>query len=87
MKKIVIIKKDCDNWKILWLKDSCSNIICSNINEVIRAASNFLFLFYEKISHGQKAQKAQKTQKALKAPKALKGTKTLWEKHKMQISK
>ena len=55
----------------------------SNINEVIRAVLNFLFLFYEKISHAQKALKALK---ALKAPKALKGTKTLRQKHKTQIS-
>ena len=46
---------------------------CSNINEVIRAVLNFLFLFYKKILHALKAQKA---------PKALKGTKTLRQKHK-----
>ena len=49
----------------------------SNINDVIRAVLNFLNFFYEKISHSHKARKA---------PKALKGTKTLRQKHKMQIS-
>ena len=51
--------------------------VSSNINEVIRAVLNFLFFFYEKISHAPKA---------LKALKALKGTKTLRQKHKTQIS-
>ena len=45
-----------------------------NINEIIKAVLNFLFFFYEKISHAQKALKA------LKAPKALKRTKTLLNK-------
>ena len=49
----------------------------SNIDDVIRAVLNFLIFFYEKILHAHKAQKA---------PKALKGTKTLTQKHKMQIS-
>ena len=31
----------------------------SNINEVIRAVLNFLFVFYEKILHAQKTQKAK----------------------------
>ena len=35
----------------------------SNVNEVIRAALNPLFFFYEKIS--QKAQKAQKAQRRI----------------------
>ena len=38
----------------------------------------FYFVFYEKISH---------TQKALKAQKALKGTKALRQNYKTQISK
>ena len=51
-----------------------------NINEVIRAVLNFLFIFffYKKILHAPKAQKALKAPKSTeKAPKALKGTKTL----------
>ena len=66
------MEKDCDNWKF-----------SSNINEVISAVLNFLYIFfYEKISHTPKAQKAPKALKALKVPKALKGTKTLRQKHK-----
>ena len=42
----------------------------SNINEVIRAVSNFLFFFYKKILHTQKASKEPK------APKKHKSTKT-----------
>ena len=57
--------------------------LSSNINEFIRAVLNFLFSFYEKILHAQKAQKAPK---ALKAPTALKGTKTLRQKHKTETS-
>ena len=75
-KRIVIIEKDCDNWK----KDCDNWKFSSNINEVIKAVLNFLIFFYEKISHAQKALKA------LKAPKALKGTKTFEQKHKTQIS-
>ena len=47
-----MVEKDCDNWKSNWK-------FGSNINEVIRAVLNFLFLFffYEKILHAQKAQK------------------------------
>ena len=64
MKKIGIIEKDCDNWKF-----------SSNINKVIRAVLDFLFLFfYKKILH------------APKASKALKATKTLRQKHKTQIN-
>ena len=37
--------------------------ISSNINEVIRAVLNFLFFFYEKILHAQKAQKTIKSTK------------------------
>ena len=37
-----------------------------NINEVIRAVLNFLFLFYKKTSHAPKVQKAPKAQKAQK---------------------
>ena len=37
-----------------------------NINEVIRANLNFLFFFYKKIWHSQKAPKSQKVQKAQK---------------------
>ena len=51
--------------------------LSSNINEFIRAVLNFLFSFYEKILHAQKAQKA---------PTALKGTKTLRQKHKTETS-
>ena len=50
----MIIEKDCENWKF-----------SSNINEVIKAVLNSLFIFYEKILH------------ALKVLKALNGTKTL----------
>ena len=40
----------------------------SNINEVIRAVSNF-FLFYEKISRAQKLKKPKKAQKSTKSSK------------------
>ena len=74
MKKNVIIEKNCNDQKI----HACNKVnFSSNINEVIRAVLNFLFFFYEKISHAPKAKKA---------PKALKDTKTLRQKHKTQIS-
>ena len=52
--------------------------VSSNVNEVIRAVLNSLFIylfifFYEKISQAQKAQKATKalkTQKAQRRPEA-----------------
>ena len=57
----MIIEKDCDS-KI----HACNRInFSSDINEVIRAVLNSIF--YEKVSH---------TQKAPKAPKTPKGTKT-----------
>ena len=48
----------------------------SNVNEVIRPILNFLFFFYEKILHAQKAQshnqaKAQKAWKAQNANKQI----------------
>ena len=47
-------------------KESYKKLTCQtkNVNEVIRAISNLLFFFYEKILLAQKAQKSQKTQKA-----------------------
>ena len=47
----------------------------SNINEVIKAVLNslFIYFFYEKISH---------TLKTPKVPKALNGMKTLGQEHK-----
>ena len=44
----------------------------SNINEVIRAVSNFLFFFYKKILHAQKASKEPKAPKSTKSIKAQK---------------
>ena len=41
----------------------------SNINEVIRAVSNFLFFFYKKILHTQIASKEPKAPKSIKAQK------------------
>ena len=48
-----------------------SHFYSSNVNDVIRAILKSL-LFYEKISHAQKAQKAQRRNQA-KAEKAEKG--------------
>ena len=72
MKKIVIIKKDCVNWKGLWLKKihACNKInFSSNINEVNKAVLNFFF-FYEKILHAQKAPKNTKSTKTHKDTQA-----------------
>ena len=52
-----MIETDCDNWKRLWIKNSCMNF-SSNTNEVIRAVLNPL-----------KAQKAQKSIKSIKSTK------------------
>ena len=44
----------------------------SNINEVIRAVLNFLFLFYDKISQAQKSTKSTKSTKSIKSTKTIK---------------
>ena len=59
----------------------------SNIDEVIRAVLNFLFLFYfffyEKISHAPQSTKSTKsTKKHQKAPKAQKRNQTKAQKRK-----
>ena len=71
MKKIVIIEKNHNYWKRLWLlkkimiiekdcdywKRLWQDKFSSNINEVIRPVLNFLFFFYDKISQVQKSTK------------------------------
>ena len=53
MKTIAITEQDHDNWKF-----------SSNINEVIRAILNFLFLFFcGKILHAQKSPKKHQSAK------------------------
>ena len=47
----------------------------SNVNEVVRAVLNSLFIFYKKILHAPKAPKAQKARKAQKYESS-KSTKT-----------
>ena len=49
--------------------------VSSNVNEVIRAVLNSLFIFYKKILHAPKAPKAQKARKAQKHESS-KSTKT-----------
>ena len=49
--------------------------VSSNVNEVIRAVLNSLFIFHKKILHAPKAPKAQKAQKAQKHESS-KSTKT-----------
>ena len=44
--------------------------VSSNVNEVIRAVLNSLFIFYKKILHAPKAPKAQKAQKVQKSNQA-----------------
>ena len=69
-KDFVIIEKDCDDWKRLWLKKihACNKTnFSSNVNEVIRAVLNSLFIitfFYRKFFHAPKAPKAPKASKA-----------------------
>ena len=57
-------------------KDRDNQKFSSNINEVIQAVLNFFL---------QKDFTRTKSTKAVKALKALNGTKTLGQKHKMQI--
>ena len=50
----------------------------SNVNEVIRAISNPLIFFYEKILQAENAQKAQKSHKAQNAYKRTKTKKAMF---------
>ena len=59
----------------------------SNINEVIRAVSNPLLFFYEKISHSPKVKKAQKASKGQKAQKASKAKHKSTKTQSSKISK
>ena len=67
-----MIGKDCDNWKGLWwLKTIVINEIyacnrmnfSSNVNEVIMAVLNSLFIFTERFCTHQKHQKHKKHKK------------------------
>ena len=60
--------------------------LSSNINEFIRAVLNFLFSFYEKILHAQKAQKAPKSTKSTNSAKRHKDTQAKTQNGNKRIS-
>ena len=81
----MIIEKNCNNWKRLWLlkkiviieKDWDNKKFGGNINEVVRAVLNFLLFFLRKdCTHAKKHNKAQKSTKKTKGTKRTKKIKT-----------
>ena len=86
--RIVIIEKDCDNWKRLQKKFMLviRQIFSSNINEGNQDSFTF---FYEKILHAQKSTKSTKSIKSTKR-KQVTCTQTLFtriKKHKKHANK
>ena len=71
MKKIVIIEKECDNWKF-----------SSNVNKVIRAALNSFFFLKKTFCTQQKHKKHQKHQRKKNATKQKHKNANKWTKIK-----